>query len=566
MSLFGKTWNILQERSADKSLLETVFDAREIPDSLNFFKTPTLADLHDPFLFKDMQKAVDRIIEAIHARERIVIYGDYDVDGTSGSALLVHTLRFLCAQVSYRVPHRLNDGYGLHNKYVEELAEKNVAIIITVDCGISCIKEVDLANQLGVDVIITDHHTIPVKTPNPAQPEETELNPPKAFALIHPDLSPDYPFKKLAGSGVAFKLACALLKQTKNEDMIAKITDLASLGTVADCVPLIGENRMLLKLGLKQMHQTEWDGLQAILDSAGHKDAITSQTIGFQIGPRINAAGRMDTPMWAIQTLVSEGQQARDLSSKLTMLNELRRSATTQALEEAEQQVDPEDSLLIASGPWSKGIVGLLAGRIQDRNQKPCFILQDEGETMTGSARSMPGFHCVKALDQVKDILVGYGGHAQAAGFHLKAKDYPEFKKRLNAFAKEEFEENPLVIKQDVDCLLQGEEISLQTLRELSPLAPHGIGNPSPTFLIENFKIVSHRLVGGDKSHLSFQLQFNAPQASSQSRPPAPIRGIAFRWAEHLDAFLKAKQMLVQIDSQIWQGEERLQIRPLDIR
>ncbi len=399
MSSLGKKWVLDYQRKTDESLWSALLNARKIEDPAAFFSSASVSDLHDPFLFKDMMKAVERLEKAVHGRERIIVYGDYDVDGTSGAALLVHTLRMLGAEVSYRIPHRRNEGYGLHAHYVEELAKQEVKVLITVDLGISCVKEAALAQERGIDLILTDHHTIP-------------LDLPEAFATLHPKLEKAYPFKELSGSGVAFKLASALLQKTGNADWILSLTDLASLGTVADCVPLNGENRTLVKLGLDQMKRTKWEGLKALLKSSGawEKQIFSTHTIGFQIGPRLNASGRMDNPLWSLQTLLATGQEAHEKSAKLEVFNKERQDLMRSIQEEVEAVLDLSQPVLIVSGKgWSSGLVGLIAGRIQEKYGKPTFVLEDQGDALTGSARSLPGFNAVEALQSVAHLLDKFG-------------------------------------------------------------------------------------------------------------------------------------------------------------
>lgn len=543
-SILGKEWILAYERQPSDSLWSALLSARQIEDPGTFFSSAALADLHDPFLFPEMAQAVQRLEQAIHARERVVIYGDYDVDGTSGTALLIHTLRFLGAEASYRIPHRRKDGYGLHMKYVDELAAQKVRVLVTVDCGISCPKEVAAAQENEIDVIITDHHTLPSELPS-------------AFATIHPKLAPKYPFKQLSGSGIAFKLACALLIHTKNEDMIPRLTDLASLGTVADCVPLTGENRAIVKLGLEQMRSTHWDGLKAILQSSGawDKGEFSSETIGFQVGPRINASGRMDDPYWALQTLLATGKEAHQKSQKLEELNQKRRTLTKEILQEAEAAIDLKNSLIIAeSANWPSGLVGLIAGRLQEKYGKPAFILEDRGDHLVGSARSLPGFHAVEALKQVHDLMENYGGHEQAAGFHIKKSHYPEFKKRLQENAQKQFAKNPLKPQIKIDCALQAGEETLENVEKISSFAPFGIKNPTPLFLMDEISVINTRPVGAGGDHLKFTVQFGQKQ----------LDGIAFQFGPHETALKNAKQLLVHLEKNYWQGEENLQLRLVD--
>lgn len=539
-----KTWVLKYERRPQESLWQALVAARQIEDPGVFFSSASLEDLHDPFLFADMAKAVERVMKAIHGRERIVVYGDYDVDGTSGAAVLIHTLRFLGGDVSYRIPHRRKDGYGLHNSFVEEVAEKGVSLLITVDCGISCGDQVDFAREKGVDVIITDHHSVPERVPN-------------ACAVLHPDLAPDYPFKHLAGSGVAFKLACGLLIHTKNEDFIPGLVDLASLGTVADCVPLHGENRTIVKLGLKQMLDTKWEGLKAILQSTGvwGLPEFTSETIGYQIGPRINASGRMDSPYWALQALLSTGLDAMDKAMRLEQLNRERQELTLQILEHAQGQIDLEAPLLMAAHPeWPSGVVGLIAGRLQEQYGKPSLIMEIREDKIVGSARSLPGFHCVDAIRSAAHLLEGFGGHEQAAGFSLKAENLEAFKESMQNYAREFFEKNPLERRLNVDLKLKAEDVSVEAIESITQFAPFGIGNEVPRFLIDSAKVLSARPVGSTGEHLKFTLAFE----------DQILDGIAFRFGKNLAAFEQSTSVVVELEVNEWNGARKPQLKLVD--
>jgi len=541
MTASGKTWHLNYERSPDESLWSALSNARKVDDPGTFFSSAALSDLHDPFLFPDMQKAVDRLQKAIAARERIVVYGDYDVDGISGSALLIHVLRFLGAEVSYRIPNRLKEGYGLHASYIEELATQNAAVLITVDLGISCAKEVALAQSLNIDVIITDHHTIPAILP-------------EAFATLHPKLAPSYPFEHLSGSGVAFKLACALLTTTHNEDMIPHLTDLASLGTVADCVPLIGENRVLVKLGLQQLQKTRWEGLQAILKNAG-STAFTTETIGFQIGPRLNASGRMDSAYWGLQTLLATGSEAHEKSQKLEELNHDRQELTKQIQAEAEAHLILTDPLIIEAGVgWSSGIVGLIAGRLQDKYSKPTFILEDRGDSMVGSARSLPGFHCVDALRSVAHLLEHFGGHEQAAGFHLKKENYAAFRQGLLDHATTHFAKTPLVPVLLADMALNPSDLTLESCEKIASFAPFGVGNKTPNFILDGVEIQDIKSVGREAKHLKFTGNFLGKK----------IDGIAFNFGPQSEALREAKKLLVELEKNDWNGKSNFQLKLVD--
>lgn len=542
MSVLGKTWKVRTERSADESLWAALSKARGIQDPGHFFSSAIVGDLHDPFLFTDMARSVERLQKAIHGRERVVVYGDYDVDGLSGAALLIHTLRMLGASVSYRIPHRREDGYGLHEKYVEELAREEVSVLITVDLGISCKKEVALAQEKGIDVIITDHHTIPEHLP-------------QAFATLHPKLDSAYPFHDLSGSGVAFKLASALLIATKNEEWIPALTDLASLGTVADCVPLIGENRSLVKLGLEQMKQTKWDGLKLILQNAGSwEKELSTQTIGFQIGPRLNASGRLDSPYWGLQALIASAESAPEKCMKLEALNRERQDMMGKIMEEAEAALNLEEPLLMVAGPWSSGVVGLVAGRLQEKYGKPTFVMEDRGETLVGSARSLPGFHCVDALKTVEDLLDAFGGHEQAAGFHLKKENYSSLRQRLMAHAEHLFAAKPLEHTLWIDLSLQGTDLTLANYERIASFEPFGVGNEAPLFVLENLEILRVKPVGREAKHLKFE-----GKASGVS-----FEGIAFQFAQHEAALRQAKKLAVHLEKNQWMDRTTLQLRLVD--
>lgn len=530
-------------REPEESLWSSLLKARNIENPGEFFSSASVEDLHDPFLFEDMEKAVERLLKAIHGTERIAVYGDYDVDGISGSALLLHTLRMLGAEVTYRVPHRRDEGYGLHKKYIDELAGQAVKVLITVDVGISCVLTINEAESRGIHVIITDHHAVP-------------KNLPKAYAVLHPQLSKNYPFHHLSGSGVAFKLACALLQRTKNHDWIPILTDLASLGTVADCVPLLGENRTLVKLGLEQMKQTKWDGLRSILKHSGawKKQNFSTHTIGFQIGPRLNASGRMESPYWALQALLAEGRAAQEKTQKLEVLNRERQALTEYVLEQAEARLNHREPLLIAEGPWSSGVVGLIAGRLQEKYTKPTFILEDRGSHLVGSARSLPGFHCVEAIKKAEALLETFGGHEQAAGFHLKKENYGAFKEILLSHAHEHFSAHPQKSETSVDLALQPEDLTVEHCEKITSFAPFGVANPNPLFLMDSVEISELRPVGKENQHLKLEGHFQGKF----------FEGIAFGAADRLVQLKTTQKLLGHLEKNDWNHRSTVQIRVVD--
>ncbi|QQR54768.1 hypothetical protein IPG41_06310 [Candidatus Peregrinibacteria bacterium] len=444
------------------------------------------------------------------------------------------------------MPHRRKEGYGLHAHYVEELAQQKVKVLITVDLGISCVAEVEQAQNLGMDVILTDHHSTPLQLP-------------KAFAILHPHVEKNYPFKELSGSGVAFKLASALLTKTHNEDWIPYLTDLASLGTVADCVPLVGENRTLVKLGLEQMINTRWEGLRALLMNAGawEKQKFTTHTIGFQIGPRLNAAGRMDDPRWTLQTLLAEGLEAHQKATKLEGFNKQRQDLMLSMQAEAEAVLDLNAPLLMAAGKgWSSGLVGLIAGRLQEKYGKPAFILEDQGETLTGSARSLPGFHAVEALKQAEAFLEKLGGHELAAGFHLKKENYPAFVQHLQNHAAEQFQNTPLQAELKLDLKLEDSDLTLESIEKIQSFAPFGVGNPEPLFLLTDFELRDLSPLKEGSPHLKFTLK----------KGKECFEGIAFHRAGESEILSQSKEWAVHLEEREWRGQKSLQIRLVEAR
>lgn len=500
MSILGKRWKI-KNRDEDQNVLEKIMFNRGLTDAKSvetFFSTKE--EFLDPFLMKGMVKAVERIQKAITDKERIIIYGDYDVDGISGTTILVKTLNKLGALVSYRIPHRFDDGYGLHDKYVEEVAGLGAKLLITVDCGISCAKQVDTANKLGVDVIITDHHTIPEVLP-------------KAFAILHP-LQSDcpYPYKGLTGSAVAFKLSHALLDTFAPDDrkqFLEALSDLASFGTVADCGPLNGENRTIVKRGLAAFKNTRWAGLKKMKELAKIEDhTIDTTTIGFKLGPRINAAGRIDHPYVALQLLLRDQDDARTqgLAEKLESLNVTRQEMTQKAVFEAMKHYKPEfhKHLFIAHSPdWHTGILGLIASRAVEKFGCPAIILQDRDDMLVASARSIDGCNITELIGTQAENLRTFGGHAAAAGFsvskeklHIVEREFYKTAQKMWGSAAGGFA--PIL---NLDCEITFRELTVENALQLEKFQPFGIGNEKPLLVLKNALITEISLIGKEHNH-----------------------------------------------------------------
>jgi single-stranded-DNA-specific exonuclease len=562
MSVLGNNWEI-KNTDDKKDVVEKILVNRGLsdPDDLaDFLKADFKKDFHDPFLMSGMHKAVERVEQAIKKKERIIVYGDYDVDGISGSALMILALQHLGAEVSYRLPHRIEDGYGLNEKFIDEFVDKGVGLIVTVDCGISNAKEITLAKEKGIDVIITDHHRVPENFPD------------DAYEVLHPDL-PDskYPFKKLTGAGVAFKLAHALLQRDghgeDDNSLIFALLDLASLGTVADCGPIVGENRLIVKKGLEMLPQTKWEGLKLLQEIAGidRSKRLNTHNIGFQIAPRINAAGRIDSPYHALQLLIQgeKTETAKLLAKKLETLNKKRQVMLTEAFGEAEKRFlenrkkSLDKKLLIEyDKKWHVGIVGLVAGRLAEKYSRPVIILQDFGDYLVASARSIKSFNIIETLAKFSSYLEHYGGHAQAAGFNIKKENLAEFIKEIQKYADEKLTSCDLQSFLEIDCEIKPSELNWNTIEFIESLEPFGIANEKPMFVLKKAEVNEARNVGKDEKHLTLSITMEGQN----------LRGIAFNMGEFVDYARKHRSLdiVFQLERNEWKGRESIQMKIVD--
>mgnify|MGYP003991911519 FL=1 len=460
-------------------------------------------DVHDPHLFKDMEKACQRIYKAIKNKELITVYGDYDADGVSSAVILRSVLKNLKANVEVYLPHRAKEGYGLNKKAVEELAKKS-KVVITCDCGISNYEEVDIANEKGLDVIITDHHTVPEKLP-------------KALAIIHPQVDEKYPFKFLAGGGVAFKLAQALLSHAKN-DLSAKekeinekwLLDMVALATVADMVPLLGENRTLVKYGMLVLKKTQRLGMKKLIEIANlDVSKIDTRSIGFSLAPRINAAGRMDHANLAYYLMIEEDEdKAIQLAKDLNQSNLDRQKLTERIVREAKaQKINEDDSLLTFYNPdWSSGLTGLVAGRLAREHSRPVFVMTKVDENIVGSGRSVPEFNIIEALQDNEELLIKYGGHPQACGFSMDPAKQEEFIKVMKERAADKLKDVQFISKLEIELGIDFEDISWDLVDLLEKFRPYGQKNPEPLFMSTGLSVTSLRQVGNDGKHLKLEV------------------------------------------------------------
>ncbi|OGZ34348.1 MAG: single-stranded-DNA-specific exonuclease RecJ [Candidatus Portnoybacteria bacterium RBG_13_41_18] len=499
-----------------------------------FFNPDYGEDLHDPFLMLGMKKAVKRIEEAIKKQESVAIFGDYDADGVCGAVILKTIFEALGANLSggVYIPDRKVEGYGLNIPAIQKLSEKKVDLIVTVDCGSSDFKEIDLANSLGMEVIVVDHHQVSEKLP-------------KAEVIINPwQKKEKYPFKDLAGAGVAFKLAQGLISKALSAKRQAIpdgwekwLLDLVAIATVADCEPLLGENRTLVRYGLIVLAQTQRLGLQELMKIARLspiffeetlKTNLDTYSLGFILGPRLNAAGRMEHASLAYELLISEDREkARVLAETINQHNQNRQKLTEEIALQVEEKIKDKISdkskpvIVVSDSRWSPAIIGLVAGKISDRYHRPVIIFsaeggsasggKEEGEISRGSARSIPAFDIVKALGVCRDLLKEFGGHPGAAGLSIENKNLLAFEEKINQIAREVLKEEDLAPSLEIDCQINAQEIDWKLFDELTKFEPcDEESNPRPRFLIKDLEIVNSRLVGNGNKHLKLEL-FSMP-------------------------------------------------------
>ncbi len=474
---------------------------------------------HDPFILPDMEKAACRIIEAVNKKERIFIYGDYDVDGVTSVSTLYLYLKSKGADVDYYIPSRSGEGYGISVAALDILSQKGAALMVTVDTGITAIDETEYAKSLGIDVIITDHHECHAAIPN-------------ATAVINPRRADsDYPFKELAGVGVVFKVICSieyiLCGRPDNYDYLKNICitygDLVSIGTVADVMPLIDENRLIVSMGLKLIEKTERPGLKALLEIASNngnkkpdrvkkKKRVTSSLIGYVIAPRLNAAGRISNASRAVELFLTESEEkALDIAQELCNDNKERQTQENIIIEEAYKKIEAEhdfenDSVIVlADNNWHHGVIGIVASRITEHYGLPCILISFDGDIGKGSGRSIKGLNLVNALSDCGDLLVKYGGHELAAGLSIERDRLCDFKKRINDYARNKFEHDNMFTQIDIDCAISSRDINIAQANELYYLEPYGVANPIPVFALMGATVEEINGIGNNR-HTKFIL------------------------------------------------------------
>lgn len=526
-------------------------------------------DIHDPFLFLDMGKAVERVFRAVESGEKIVVHGDYDADGVCSALIMITILEAMGADVQVYIPHRELEGYGLNMQTVLELGKNSVNLIITTDCGISNRAEIKKAAELGMDVIITDHHAEPPELPE------------AALAIIDPHLAREkYPFQELSGAGVAFKFVQAILKSQKvreSENQRVAISDpeafekwlldLAAIATITDIMPLLGENRTLVKYGLLVLNKTHRLGLKKLIESLGlnkNKD-LDAKNVAFQIGPRLNAAGRIDHANQAYELLkTNDEKEVQNLVDALNKTNESRQSLSERVTSEAKAQIGEEigeEKALFALGEgWPVGIVGLVAGKIADKFSRPTFVMTDREGIIMGSGRSIPEFDIMEGLREVKEFLSHYGGHAGACGFTLKnKKDLKKFKKILQKFAEKKLAGLELAPTLNIDAEVKLEKITWELFELLEKFAPFGRANERPRYLGRGLTVENFESVGANGNHL----RMNLSQENGQKKK---FIGFCFgEWCQKLKVGDKI-DVVFEVDVNEWNGNRELQLKIIDLK
>ncbi|MCA1031877.1 single-stranded-DNA-specific exonuclease RecJ [Bacillus timonensis] len=477
-------------------------------ESARLFLDKDNQEFHDPFLLEDMKLTVERIHQAISQNEKILVFGDYDADGVTSTTVMLTALREIGAIADFYIPNRFTEGYGPNESAFKWAKEQDFKVIITVDTGISALHEATVAKELGLDLIITDHHE-----PGPELPD--------AYAIIHPKKETcSYPFEDLAGVGVALKVAHALLGEVPDS-----LLEIAAIGTIADLVPLHGENRLIASKGIKRLPYTKRLGLKALLKVCGvEPSSITEETIGFALAPRINAVGRLESADPAVHLLLTnDSEEASMLASEIDQLNKERQQLvnemTEEAIKEVEENFPPSENsvLVIAKEGWNAGVIGIVASRLVDRFYRPTIVLSIDPEkgVAKGSARSIVGFDLFANLSTCRDILPHFGGHPMAAGMTLEVNNINSLRERLNTLANEQLSDDDFIPVIKVDTVTTIEEISIESIQQLNELAPFGMNNPKPRILIEEVTLSSMRRIGSDQNHLKLTMESNGVNLDS---------------------------------------------------
>src|SRR2546429_1822743 len=528
-------------------------------ESAKAFLEPSLDQLHDPSLMLGMSDAVQRLQYAIDHQQPVLIYGDYDVDGTTGTAVLLRALRMLGATAGYHVPHRFTEGYGIRQEALEKAASEGYKLVVSVDCGITAHEPLHWARANGLDIIVTDHHL----------PDKEEGAPP-ALAVLNPNQKGcEYPDKNLAGVGVAFKLFHALFRERGREVQLSGRLMMVAVCTGSDVAKIVGENRSIVALGLSDLPRAVNPGLRALMDIAGCGDdsEMTAYDLGFRIGPRINAAGRMDAARAVVELFnAKDKEEARRLAKHLDSRNnerkETQREIFNRAVEEFETGADRASqthAAVIAGDGWHRGVIGLAASKIAERLNRPCVVISLDGEIGHGSARSIEAYHLYDGLTACRDLLEKFGGHSHAAGLSIRRDRIEEFRRRLNEHAASCLTEDDLTPFVSIDAEVAAKDLGFKLSQDLRTLEPFGAGNPRPVFVTRGFRIMSEPQIIKEQ-HLKLRV------SGEDNRP---MEAIWWRGVEEVDAMPQANQradLAYEVEANRWQGDVRLQLNVRDMR
>lgn len=517
-------------------------------DKIHSFLHPNEDRIYDPFLMHDMERATERITEAIENNEKIMIYGDYDADGVTSTAVLVETLEMIGANVGFYIPNRFTDGYGPNIKAFEKLIDEGCQLIVTCDNGVSGHEAIQRAKELGVDVVVTDHHELPEKLP-------------EAYAIVHPrHPEGQYPFGDLAGVGVAFKVATALLGE-----MPIELLDLVALGTIADLVSLRDENRVLVTQGIALLKETQRLGLTALYEVAGvKKPDIDEETIGFVIGPRLNAPGRLGDAAPAVQLLTTfDESEARSIAQFIQEKNEERqqyvKKITDEAFDMLEKIDTSSDVYVLAKEGWHEGVLGIVASKIVGKTGKPAIVLNIDHEkgTAKGSGRSVQAFHLYEALDTVRPLTIAFGGHHMAAGLTVPSENIEQIRSKLNDYAMAQQLSGQMGEEIFIDKVMTEDDLTIETIEELKQLAPFGTDNPKPTFQLDNVLVQSVRKIGADGTHLKMSVQLNQKSLDT----------IGFGFGDLADRISGNTRLSTvgKLEINEWNGSRKLQLKIEDV-
>lgn len=569
-----KRWIPYSKKS--NNIIEQLLINRKIKDKESFLNPDYDKDIIDPFLLHDMKKAVKRIISAIKNKEKIGIFADYDADGIPGAAILANFFNFIGIKTEVYIPSR-EEGYGLSENGIGDLANAGSTLIITVDLGITGKKEVNFAKKTGIDIIVTDHHLF----------KKNQL-PKDAAAIIHPKLSPQYPNKDLSGGGVAWKLVEGVVSDLKPQNfhlgsiesrranlknILKWSLDLAAISTVCDIVPLVGENRTITKFGLKVLAKTKNIGLEELMREASIKlENISVYTLGFQIGPRLNAPGRLNHAQISYYLLTTRNRrQAKELAEKLNHANQQRQEELKRVLIEAREKIKKrglgnKKIILIEDKNWPEGLIGLVAGKLMDELCRPVIVFREENKCLKGSARSTQEFHILEALDLVSKYLTKHGGHARAAGLSLEKEHLSILYDKLLEIAEHKLKSEDLLPKISIDAEINPEEITLKLCQDLKKFEPYGLGNPRPLFLCNQLVISDKRTVGAKKNHLKLSLRSLAQAQSASSN--SKLQAIGFDLGYLYDKLKEDDKVNIvfSLDTNEWDGVKKVQLKIMDIK